>query len=392
MTRNFIHRKEKVRVENRMRITKVEIIPVDIPRRRALFLSRYGNLGKSGFEFVLTRVHTDEGFVGIGEAPPLPPLSPESQPVITEVIRKWIVPNIMGMDPFELEEIWKKMEFFAPTYTMAKAAIDIALWDIISKSLDMPLYRVLGGSKPEKIPNVGLIGINEPELVANEAKKKVSEGYQGIRLKIGPGYDIKCVEAVRDTIGENVDLRVDCNQGYRVAEAIKMIRAIEPYNIELVEQPTIWWDFQALAEVAFAVDTPIMPHESLYLLSDIKNLMEIGAVGVLGLKTYRPWGGITGAKRILEMARIMNVPCLFHDDLELSVSLSAATHIITAYKNVITHKCELSGYPEWIRDDVTIKSMKFDKGYVYVPSGSGLGMELDDTKLEKYSKGTITIH
>ncbi len=88
-----------------------------------------------------------------------------------------------------------------------------------------------------------------------------------------------------------MDLRVDCNQGYRTAEAVKMIREIEPYGIEFVEQPTIWWDFNGLAEVASAVDTPLMAHESMYLLSDVKNLIDAGAVGVLGLKTYRPWGG-----------------------------------------------------------------------------------------------------
>ncbi len=375
-----------------MKITKVEIIPVDIPRTKVLTLARYGNLGKGGkFEFVLTRIHTDEGITGVGEVPPLPPLSPESQPVIVDVQKKWLAPGLLGMDPFETEAIWEMMDFIAPTYSMAKAAIDMALWDIMGKSLDMPVHRLMGGSKPEKIPNVGLIGIDEPEVVAGVAEDFVKGGYGGIRLKIAPGYDVGCVASVRDAIGGGVDLRVDCNQGYRTAEAIKMIRNIEPYDIEFVEQPTIWWDFNGLAEVAAAVDTPIMAHESMYLLSDVKNLIDVGAVGVLGLKTYRPWGGLTGARRLLEMARVMNIPCMFHDDLELSVSLAAATQIITAYKNVITHKCELSGYPEWMGSDVTTESVRFEKGYVHVPEGPGLGVELDEDKVAKLTKGIITL-
>jgi len=375
-----------------MKITKVEIIPVDIPRTKVLTLARYGNLGKGGmFEFVLTRIHTDEGVTGIGEVPPLPPLSPESQPVIVDVQKKWLVPGLLGMDPFETEAIWEKMDFIAPTYSMAKAAIDMALWDIKGKSLDMPVHRLMGGSKPEKIPNVGLVGIDKPEVVADVAEVFVKEGYQGIRLKIAPGCDVDCVAAVRDAIGGNVDLRVDCNQGYRTVEAVKMIRDIEPYGIEFVEQPTVWWDFNGMAEVAMAVDTPLMAHESMYLLSDVKNLFDAGAVGVMGLKTYRPWGGLTGARRLLEMARVMNIPCMFHDDLEMSVSLAAATQIITAYKNVITHKCELSGYPEWMGDDVTTESVRFEKGYVHVPEGPGLGVELDEDKVEKYTKGIITL-
>lgn len=375
-----------------MKITKVELIPIDIPRKKVLTLAHYGNLGQGGkFEFVLVRVHTDEGVIGVGEVPPLPPLSPESQPVIIDVQKKWIVPSLLGMDPFEIEAIWMRMDFIAPTYTMAKAAIDMALWDIMGKSLNMPVHRLLGGSKPEKIPNVGLIGIDEPDVVYKVASQFVEDGYTGIRLKIAPGHDVECVESVREAIGDGVDLRVDCNQGYRVSEAIKMIRDIEPYVIEMVEQPTIWWDFKGLSEVASSVDTPIMAHESMYLLSDVKNLIDMGAVGVIGLKTYRPWGGITGAKRILEMARIMNIPCMFHDDLELSVSLAAATQLISAYKSVITQKCELSGYPEWMGDDVTKESVRFEKGYVYVPDGNGLGVELDDDKIQKYSKGVITL-
>ena len=375
-----------------MKITKVEIIPVDIPRTKVLTLARYGNLGKGGiFEFVLTRIHTDEGITGVGEVPPLPPLSPESQPVIVDVQKKWLVPGLLGMDPFETEAIWEKMDFIAPTYTMAKAAIDMALWDIMGNSLDMPVHRLMGGSKPEKIPNVGLVGIDKPEVVADVAEGFVKKGYQGIRLKIAPGSDVDCVAAVRDAIGGGVDLRVDCNQGYRTAEAVKMIRDIEPYGIEFVEQPTVWWDFKGMAEVAMAVDTPLMAHESMYLLSDVKNLIDAGAVGVMGLKTYRPWGGLTGARRLLEMARVMNIPCMFHDDLEMSVSLAAATQIITAYRNVITHKCELSGYPEWMGDDVTTESVRFEKGYVHVPEGPGLGVELDEDKVEKYTKGIITL-
>jgi len=375
-----------------MKITKVELIPIDIPRKKVLTLAHYGNLGQGGkFEFVLVRIHTDEGVTGVGEAPPLPPLSPESQPVIIDVQKKWLAPSLLGVDPFEIEAIWKRMDFIAPTYSMAKAAIDMALWDIMGKTMGMPVHRLLGGSKPEKIQNVGLIGIDKPEVVYDIAQKFVENGYNGIRLKIAPGRDIDCVESVRDAIGENIDLRVDCNQGYIVSEAVKMIRQIETYDIELVEQPTVWWDFNGLAKVAAAVDTPIMPHESMYLLSDVKNLIDLGGVGVLGLKTYRPWGGITGARRLLEMARVLNIPCMFHDDLELSVSLAAATQIISAYRNVITHKCELSGYPEWMGDDVTTESVRFENGYVIVPDGNGLGVELDDDKIKKNSKGVIII-
>lgn len=371
-----------------LKITSVDIIPVRMLCKKVLSLSSYGQLGRS-FEFVLTRVHTDEGITGIGECPPLPPLSPESQPVIIAMLKHWLIPQVIGLDPFDLELVWEKMDYVAPTYPMSKAAIDIALWDIMGKSLGVPVYRLLGGSAKRRFPVVELIGLGTPEEVAKEARSLVARGYTGLRLKIGPRHDVECVKAVREAVGDDVTLRVDGNQVYSTSQAIRVARALERFDVELFEQPTLWWDFKSMAMVAKAVNLPIMPHESLYLMSNVKTLIDLGAVGVLGLKTYRPGGGITNAKRILEMARIMNIPCLMHDDLELGVSLAAATHLITAYERVISHKCELSGFPEWIADDVVSTPINLAGGFAEVPEGPGLGVELDDSKIEKYSMGII---
>lgn len=373
-----------------MKITEADIIPVKVPSRKVLTLSRYGSLGENRpFEFVLIRLHTDEGITGVGECPPLPPLSPESQDVIIAMLRHWLVPQIIGLDPFDLEQIWEKMDYVAPTYPMSKAGIDMALWDIMGKSLHVPVYRLLGGLTEKRFPIVGLVGLGSPQETAAEAERFVTDGYSGLRLKIGPGHDVECVKAVRDAIGGGITLRVDCNQCYSVSQAIKVAKHLERFEVELLEQPTPWWDFKALATVAKAIDMPVMPHESLYLMSDVKTLIDLGAVGVIGLKTYRPGGGITSARRILDMARVMNIPCLMHDDLELGVSLAAATHLVTAFQRVISYKCELSGFPEWMTDDVVLKPVKIDHGYAEVPEGAGLGVELDPRKIDRYSTGII---
>ncbi len=312
--------------------------------------------------------------------------------VVAETLKRWIVPNILGMDPFDLEGIWNKMDYWAPTNPMSKSAVDIALWDIMGKSLNVPVYKLLGGgSKAEKIPNVALIGIDTPAKSAAEGKRLAKEGYTGIRLKIGPKRDVANVKAMREAIGPDVTLRVDCNQGYAAHEAIKMIREIEQWDIELIEQPTVWWDFDSLAKVAGSVDTPIMPHESLFSMADVKNLVDMGAIGVLGLKTYRPAGGITNVKRILDMARVMNIPTLMHDDLEMGVSLCAASHIIAGCGKAITQKCELSGFPEWIDEDVIKHRVILEGGYIEAPKGPGLGFDLNELLIKKSTPGIITV-
>lgn len=133
-----------------------------------------------------------------------------------------------------------------------------------------------------------------------------------------------------------------------------------------------------------------MPHESLYLISDVKALIDLEALEVLGLKVYRPGGGITSAKKLINMAQILNIPCLLHDDIELGVSLAAAAHFIVANYRNIKLKCELSGYPDWIGDEVIKTPVKIVKGFAEAPEGLGLGVELDDEKVKKYSKGIIT--
>jgi L-alanine-DL-glutamate epimerase-like enolase superfamily enzyme len=373
-----------------MKINQIDIMPVCVPRSRSLSLSTYGKLGEKTLDFVLTKIYTDEGVSGVGECPPLPPLSPESQPVIVAMIRNWLVPQLIGEDPFNIEGIWKKMDFVAPTYPMSKAALDIALHDIIGKALNTPVHKLLGGLYCEKFPIVGLIGIGSEEQVSAEGSRLVEDGYTGLRLKIGPRKDAENVGALRDAVGDGVTIRVDCNQGYSTHEAIRVIKEVERYDVELVEQPTVWWDFKALATVAAAVDTPIMPHESAFTIADVKALIDLGAVGVLGLKMYRPGGGITNARRLLDMATLTGIPCLVHDDVELGVSLAAATHFIAARQRDLRFKAELSGFPEWIADDVVTPPLKIKEGYAEVPKGPGLGVELDEEKVKKYSTGTVT--
>ena len=377
--------------ERVLEIDRIEVMPVSVPRTRVISLATYGQLSTGNFEFVLVKVHTDEGVHGLGEVPPLPPLSPESQSVVVTMIRDCLAPQLLGEDPFNLERIWEKMDFVAPTYPMSKAPLDIALYDIMGKSLGVPVYKLLGGSDRKRFPNVGLIGIGSAEQVTADAVGMVEEGYRGLRLKIGPKKDVGNVEALRDGVGYDFNLRVDCNQAYSPHEAIRAIKAMERYEIELVEQPTVWWDFKALAKVADAVDTPIMPHESVFLASNVKSLIDLGAMGVLGLKMYRPGGGITSARRLLDMARIMGIPCLLHDDVELGVSLAAAAHFMAARHRDFKFDAELSGYGDMIGDDVVTPILKKEKGHFEVPEGPGLGIELDEEKMKRYARETITI-
>jgi L-alanine-DL-glutamate epimerase-like enolase superfamily enzyme len=371
-----------------MVITRIEIIPLHIPMTHPMSIS-YTTFRTC--DFVLTRVRTDENIEGLGECPPLPPLSRESQETIVPLLEKFLAPQLIGEDPFDLERIWEKMDSAMPGYPFPKAALDIALYDIMGRALKVPVHKLLGGGYKTRFPNVGLIGLGSTEEIQSLAQKYVRDGYKTIRLKTGLGVkaDEKNVRAVRSIIGDDVELRLDANQAYIPPNAIKFVRTMERYDIELVEQPTPWYDFKGLASVAKAVDTPIMPHESLYLLSDAVQLLDLGAADVLGLKVYRPGGGITSARKLISLAQLTDVPCLMHDDVELGISLAAATHFVAANHRHLKYANELSGYPTWITDDVVKRTPRIEGGFFEVPSGPGLGVELDERKLRKYAERTI---
>ena len=184
-----------------------------------------------------------------------------------------------------------------------------------------------------------------------------------------------------------IKIRVDANQAYRSKEAIRVIKTLKKYNLELVEQPVAWWDVVGLSEVRKAVDTPIMPHESLYNIIDAKRLVEMRAVDLFGLKLDRP-GGITNAKIAYHLAELHNIPCTVISSIELGISTSASIQFAATFKS-LEFACEASG-SVIISDDVVKQQVKIQNGFAEIPTGQGLGVELDEQKLSKYCEEVIS--
>ena len=145
--------------------------------------------------------------------------------------------------------------------------------------------------------------------MVKEAKQFVDRGYTGLRVKPGLA-DVEVLAAIRDQVGWDIKISVDSEQVYNAA--IQRIKAMEKYELQFVEQPTVWYDMKGMAVVAKAVDVPIMAHQSLYTLQDVDNLIKLEATDIIGVKAYRPGGGLTGTMKTMAMAEIMNIPCYVH--------------------------------------------------------------------------------
>jgi L-alanine-DL-glutamate epimerase-like enolase superfamily enzyme len=370
-----------------MKIIKIEIIPVNIPFSRTL-KTAIGDWSLA--EFVVIRMYTDAGIVGLGEVPPWMAVSRTSQGAIMQVLKDHICPVILGLDPFQAEKAWDLMDLHAPGNPMAATPIDMAMYDIMGKALKTPVYNLLGGKFREKVPIAAIIGFGETKAMVKECKEWLDFGAQAIRIKVGLGLerDFKNTAAVRKAIGKQVKLRVDCNQAFTRNEAIRVIRALEEFDLELAEQPVAWHDLAGMGMVASSVQTPIMPHETLLDRFDALHLIEYGGVGVFGLKLDRP-GGFVNVKKVNALAELNNIPCFMCSSIELGISTAAAAHLAVSQKN-IKLACEFSG-PQTISDDIVKNPIPIVHGFAKPWDAPGLGVELDEKKLEKYGGKPIVL-
>jgi muconate cycloisomerase len=249
----------------------------------------------------------------------------------------------------------------------------------------------LGGKTTESIPLVGLVGLGSIDQMIRETMSWIDAGYRSVRIKTGLGVkeDAQIIKKIRETVGPSIKLRIDANQAYSPPMAIRVIKALEPYDIEIAEQPTVWYDFEGLARVTASVDTPVLPHESLYSIYDAIQLDRMGAGNIYALKTYRP-GGITLAKKLAMYMELRNIPMFVCSAIELAVSTAASAHFATAFYRNIKYASEMSG-PVGLEDDVAEPGIKIEKGNASVFERPGYGVDLDEKRMKKYGGPIITI-
>ena len=208
-----------------MKITDVKVETIRIPMKkpfRIAFAVQDHSLN------VLVKISTDEGLWGIGEAAPFEPVTGESAATVLEALKLFRT-GLIGMDPLDVEGIHRMMDRLLSGNTSAKAAVDIALYDIKGKLMGQPLYKVLGGSVNQIVTDM-TVGIDTPEAMAAEARERVEkDGFTILKIKAGinPSEDIQALTLIRQAVGPNIRLRVDANQGYTVSDAVRTLKAFE---------------------------------------------------------------------------------------------------------------------------------------------------------------------
>jgi L-alanine-DL-glutamate epimerase-like enolase superfamily enzyme len=276
------------------------------------------------------------------------------------------------------------MDEVLPHNLMAKCAIDIAAHDLVAKSKNSPLYSMLGGKKRDRIPLAFTIGLVSPEEAAERAVEYVSRGATTIKIKIGvhTAKDFSRVEAVRKAVGGDLSLRVDCNQGYSFEQALEVLPRLEALGLEWIEQPLASWDLEGMARLCSELETPVAADESVYTIYDAKRVVSMRSADVINVKLPK-CGGLYRARGIASYCLGKGVPCFLGGCIETTPGTAAQAHFYVSTENVIS-AAEMEG-PWRYKDDIVRERLGLEKGSIILPHGPGLGVEIDEERLEKYS-------
>lgn len=357
-----------------MRIQEVRAYTVEIPYIKPWVISG-GPMSVAAN--VLVQIITDDGLVGLGEGSPVPAYGDETQGTILHAIRDNLAEVLIGKDPFDGEALAHAMDRQLHGHNFAKAAIDLALYDLRGKALNVPVYQLLGGKYRDQVELIAGVGLNDTETRVREAIEAVQAGYQIVKMKISgnPKLDIEQVGAVRAAMGPDVKLRLDANQGYRSGDCLPTFRKLESFGLEYIEQPLPRWDIAGQAVLVAALDTPIMGDESCYSPEDIITLIRQKAVNIVNIKIMK--SGLARSQKIAAIAEAAGLPCMVGSMVEMGVGTAAGVHFVIATP-AVTYPCELVG-AAYLVDDICVGnpySVVPPSHAWSVPKGPGLGVTL----------------
>ncbi|MGH9348191.1 MAG: mandelate racemase/muconate lactonizing enzyme family protein [Vicinamibacterales bacterium] len=365
-------------------ITAVTAIPFRIPYRRVHWQA-IGAL--DALENVLVRIETNAGVTGIGEALSTNKFNSNSLVGTALAIRDHLAPAILGADPLNVHEIWTRMNRARLGETFAKGGIDIALHDLAGKLLDVPVWALLGGRSAAHVPIEGPgygIGVMSPGEMAEAARRAADLGLTQIEIKISGNLteDVRRLEKVRAAIGSGPSLKIDMTEGYGVKDAIRAIRALEPFGVQWIEQPVHHTQLEGLRDVREAVTTPIVVDESATTVEDLLAVVKARAADGVHIK-LPVVGGFTVARKLLAVTEAAHLDALPGSDTASGVGLAAALHFAASWPSFARG---IHGSPlARTIDDIVKEPVPESAVTLAVPDAPGLGIELDLAKLERFA-------
>ncbi len=355
-----------------MKITTVDAIPFELKLKEPFsIVNETVDVGIN----VFIKIETDKGITGWGCATP-DSVTYETKETVVNCFNNVIKDVLPGKDPLRINFINDIIEEKVKGNPSLKAGVNIALYDILGKKADTPLFKLLGGYR-DKIETSVTIGLSSVDSMIEKAKSYVSQGFTCLKVKCGmdPDQDIEMVLAIRNEVGSNIKIRLDANEGYNLEKALRVIETLEKLgaDVEILEQPTPAKYLYALKEVTAQCSVPIMADETVLTLRDSLKAVKMEIADMINIKLMKI-GGITNAIKANIYAEIAEIPVMIGCMNESMGAMAAGVHFACAFKNV--QYADLDSALDF-KQDIVKGGATYKDGYVIPSDKPGLGVEVD---------------
>jgi muconate cycloisomerase len=371
-----------------MKITGIEAIPVCVPLKKGMTAkTAHGEHVTS--PYVIVKVHTDDGLVGLGEATISGLWSGETQAGTVAAITDYIAPQLVGKDPRDITAARRAMDFIIKLNPFTKAAVEMALWDIAGKVAGVPVYQLLGGKVRDKVRIKLVVWARDVPGSRIMAGEHLKLGVSCIKVKVGldPETDIARVRAVREVAGLSVPVTIDANCGWTIQQAKHCLRALASANLLLAEQPIPAGDPVAMAELRRDTPAPVMADESVFTLQDAWLLTTHRAADILSVYPGKH-GGIAATAEIVAVAKAAGIRCTIGSNLELGIGTAAMLHVAAAFPEVDCDAFPADTIGPFYHDgEIVTRPLDLGPPYAKIPDGPGLGVELDEKAVARFRVG-----
>lgn len=374
-----------------MKISGLELFHISIPFARPYRLSKvYGTIENA--HAVIIKLHTDAGIIGLGEADPLNPFTEETPGTVMAVLRDIAAPHLLGENPARIAAIEQRLDDVMHGNPLAHGAVDMALFDIIGKFHQLPAHAFLGGMLYDHLPLLGPIGSGTPSEDADAIEALSEQGYRTVMIKMGAqpiAEEIKRMRAAAERFGDRMTIITDANQGWQFKEALQFIEGIGRFAPFMMEQPVPRSDIYAMKKLRERAPCLLSADESLVTADDAAVLIRHRAADAFSIKVSKN-GGLSKSLAIARTAATFGMGCLMNSMLEFGITQAASLQLGCTLKNLLN--CG-HAYMSLLRmsDDITDFGNNISNAVVTVPDGPGLGVTVDEQKLQKYTRDYLKI-
>lgn len=375
-----------------MKINQARIHNLTVPLIHPYQLSQeYGLVTDT--TIVVAEIHTDTGLIGWGECDPWKVFTGDSAEEVTQLLKKNILPALLGQDPTNIHQIHQIMDECVSGNQTAKSAIDMACHDLLGKHSGLPVHTLLGGKRRSVLPCFWSVGGGTPEETAAAVLDVKQRGFQGCMLKIGGAdwkNDVARTLTAREAAGADFPLVADANQGWNTETAIAYGKAAESADLLFIEQPVKARDIAGLAQVRHSISTPISADESIVSMEDARALIEAQACDIFSIKVTKH-GGLEPARRLCEYAAQAGIQLFFNSMHEEGIAQAASLHLASTVSGLLPTIGHSFFSPMRLQGDITNFHTWTNNGFTTVPDHPGLGFTIDKTNFFRFLTETTVV-